>query len=443
MLAQPSYTSIRKVALPIIIGNLAQNVINVTDTAFIGRLGEVALGAAAIGGVFYLVFSLLCNGLSIGSQIIIARRAGEKSDTEIGRIFNQNLYLLVIFSIMLFLILKFGSVFMLHKILNSDEIYLQTLQFLKYRSWGIFFAALNSVFAALYIGLSETKILIFTSSLAAIVNILLNYIFIFGNFGFEPMGIRGAGLASTIAEGTAFLFFVIYTLKNNSPVKYDLFRFRKWNRVAAKQMLQLAWPTVFQHLVSLISWFMFFIIIEKTGEENLAVSNIIRSTLILFMMAVFGLSNAANTMVSNIIGQNKGRVVWLLIRKLMVSGYFLVIIFLPLIIIRPDLIIRMYTGDPALISQAIKPLFLIYFTLFVFVPGIVSISSLSGTGDTKTAFLIEATAIIFYLAYAYLTAIVLKTRLEFIWGAETIYWIIVFILAFARLKSGRWKRILV
>lgn len=443
MLASPTYSSIRKVALPIIIGNLAQNIINVTDTAFIGRLGEAALGAAAIGGVFYLVFALLCNGLSIGSQIIIARRVGENNREQVGRIFNQNLYLLAIFSVLLFLLLKYAAVFILGKILNSTEIYHLTLDFLQYRSFGIFFAAFNSVFIALYVGLSETKVLTYTSAMAALVNIVLNYILIFGNFGFAPMGIRGAGLASTIAEGTAFLFFILYSLKKPSARKYRIFHFSKWDSTAVKQMIKLAYPTVFQYLVSLTSWFLFFIIIEKTGEEKLAVSNILRSSMILFMMAIFGLSNATNTMVSNIIGQNKARQIWLLIRKLYKTGYFLVLIFLPVIVFKPDLIIRIYTDNPALIKQAIYPLILIYCTLFIFVPGVISISALSGTGDTKTAFLIEASAIVFYLIYTWLTAIVFHAPLEFIWGAETVYWIIVFVLAYRRLKSGKWRLIAV
>lgn len=66
-----------RVTYPIFLGLLAQNVINVTDTAFLGRVGEVALGAAAMGGLLYICVYTIAFGFSVGSQILIARRNGE------------------------------------------------------------------------------------------------------------------------------------------------------------------------------------------------------------------------------------------------------------------------------------------------------------------------------------------------------------------------------
>lgn len=65
------------VTYPIFLGLLAQNVINVTDTAFLGHVGEVALGAAAMGGLLYICVYTVAFGFSVGSQILIARRNGE------------------------------------------------------------------------------------------------------------------------------------------------------------------------------------------------------------------------------------------------------------------------------------------------------------------------------------------------------------------------------
>ena len=74
------------VTYPILLGLLAQNVINVTDTAFLGHVGEVALGAAAMGGLLYICIYTVAFGFSIGSQILIARRNGETHYRAIGPI---------------------------------------------------------------------------------------------------------------------------------------------------------------------------------------------------------------------------------------------------------------------------------------------------------------------------------------------------------------------
>ena len=76
------------IAYPIILGSIAQNIISVTDTAFLGRVGEVALVAAAIGGIFYLAIIMLGWGFGIGTQIIVARRMGENRPGEVGKAYN-------------------------------------------------------------------------------------------------------------------------------------------------------------------------------------------------------------------------------------------------------------------------------------------------------------------------------------------------------------------
>lgn len=72
------------VSYPIFLGLLAQNIINVTDTAFLGRVGEVELGASAMGGLFYICVFTIAFGFSVGSQILIARRNGEGRYKDVG-----------------------------------------------------------------------------------------------------------------------------------------------------------------------------------------------------------------------------------------------------------------------------------------------------------------------------------------------------------------------
>ena len=86
-----TYKRIWNVAYPIILGSIAQNLINFTDTAFLGRVGEVALGAGALGGIFYLAIIMLGLGFGTGAQIIIARRFGEKQLKQIGSVVDHSL----------------------------------------------------------------------------------------------------------------------------------------------------------------------------------------------------------------------------------------------------------------------------------------------------------------------------------------------------------------
>ena len=84
-----SNKEIWRVTYPILLGLLAQNIINVTDTAFLGHVGEVALGAAAMGGLLYICVYTVAFGFSIGSQILIARRNGEGNYRDVGPVMMQ------------------------------------------------------------------------------------------------------------------------------------------------------------------------------------------------------------------------------------------------------------------------------------------------------------------------------------------------------------------
>jgi putative MATE family efflux protein len=443
MRIQTTYKSIWSVAYPMIIGSLANNLINVVDTAFVGRLGAVSMGASAIGGTFYLIFSLLCIGLASGAQIIIARRNGEKNLTSIGPVFYQNGYMMATFGVLLYIILQFLSPFILRSIISSTDIYNQTIAFTSYRSWGILFVALNAVYTSFFVGMSRTKVLSYSTIIMTVTNIILDYGLIFGNLNLPKMGISGAALASSIAELTAFIFVVIYTQINVKTDELGLYKFKRWSNKIILKNAGLGYPTMFQYLISLGSWFMFFIIIEKLGPQTLAVANILRSLLLLFMMPVWGLSSTANTFTSNLLGQQKSSLMSLLIKRIMTIAILLVLIFAPFVFFFPHWLAQIYSDDPFLISEASKTIWIVYLTMISFIPGVILNNSLSGTGDTKSAFIIEVFGTFVYLTYTYFVALVFHLPSTYIWAAEMVYWLMIGVLSYIRLRSLKWKKILV
>ncbi|NQX98150.1 MAG: MATE family efflux transporter [Flavobacteriales bacterium] len=221
MLADISYKNIWKIAFPIIISGIAQNVVNVTDTMFLGQVSNIALGAGGNAGIFYFVLVITGMGFTTGAQIIIGRRNGEKNYNQIGKIVDHSLYFIIPLSIVLFFFMKFLSPFLLERITLSSNILEASLNYLSYRSFGIFFAYINFVFIAFYVGTTKTKILMPITIVMMLSNVFLDYSLIFGNFGFPKMGIKGAALASVISEAVALLFFIIYTLKKIDLNKYN------------------------------------------------------------------------------------------------------------------------------------------------------------------------------------------------------------------------------
>ena len=125
-----SAKNILKISYPIILTLTAQNIINVTDTAFLGRVSEVALGASAIAGVFYFAVFMVGFGFSQGAQILIGRRNGEENFSQIGPIFNNSLIFNGLFAVLLFIITLLGMPFLMKLLVSSEHIYVATMEYL-------------------------------------------------------------------------------------------------------------------------------------------------------------------------------------------------------------------------------------------------------------------------------------------------------------------------
>jgi len=441
MLSDISYKNIWKISFPIIISGIAQNVVNVTDTMFLGQVSNVALGAGGNAGIFYFVLIITGMGFTTGSQIIIGRRNGEKNYNQIGSIVDHSLFFIVPLSIVLFFFMKFVSPYLLEEITLSPNILAASLDYLSYRSFGIFFAYINFVFIAFYVGTTKTKILMPVTIIMMLTNVFLDYSLIFGNFGFPEMGIKGAALASVISEAVALLFFIIYTLKKIDTKKYNLFQFKLFDKTIFKRILTIGSPIMLQNFLSISSWFIFFMIIEKIGETELATSHIIRSIYMVLMIPLFGFSSATNTLVSNLIGQGQSNNVLPLIKKIVLMSLTSTFIVLLFNLFFPTQMIGLYTYDISLIETALPTLNVISGTMFFFAIAFILFNGVSGTGNTKTSLLIEFITISIYLVITYYIAIPLKSALPIVWCSEFIYFGLLGLMSFAYLKWGNWGKV--
>ena len=348
------YKNIWKVSYPIILSGVAQNIVNVTDTAFLGRYGMVELGAAGNAGIFYMVLMMIGFGFTIGCQIIIGRRNGEGNHHKIGELFNSGLFFLLPVSLVLFAFVKLFTPQILSALVASDNILQASIEYLSVRSYGLFFAFFNFLFIAFYTGTTNTKVLTKATFIQAGVNVILDYLLIFGKFGLPELGIEGAALASVISEIAALLYFAYFTYAKTDYKKYNLFQDLNFNWKKQLQILKIAGPIMLQNFMALCTWLSFFMIIEQTGEFNLATSHIVRSIYMVVMIPLFGFSSAASTLVSNIMGEKRSAEVPVLVKRIVVMSILATAIFLPLLLIFPSEVASIYTNDTNLIEGAIK-----------------------------------------------------------------------------------------
>lgn len=435
-----SNKTIWNIAYPIMFGTLAQTLITLTDTAFLGRVSAVALGASMMAGIYYYVFSTLAWGFAIGVQIIVARRLGENKLDRIGVVFEHGLVFVFILSILLFLIQHYFTAELLSNIIQSPNIYAAAIEYMDYRHYGIIFVCFNFLFRALYIGLSNTKVISFSTALMAIVNIFLDYVLVFGKWGFPEMGVGGAALASVCAEISAFFFFILYTVFKLPIKTYGLFVFHKLEGWLMKSVLQLAFPTMLQKLLSFGTWFIFFVMVERMGEESIAVSGIVRSVYMLIMIPVFAFGATANTLTSRLIGEGKQPEV---IPTIFKTSRLSLICILPVLlccIFIPNLVLSVYSTDPVLLGASVPSLFVICIATIGMSFGVTFFEAVSGTGNTINALLLEVIVLAAYSFSIWFFASYLKSEVQWVWTCEITYGVLIGLISFVYLKVAPWQK---
>ena len=271
------------------------------------------------------------------------------------------------------------------------------------------------------------------------VNVVLDYILIFGKFGLPEMGIKGAALASVISEIVALLYFMYYMKVKTDIRKYRLLEDFNFNLKKQVRILKIAGPIMLQNFMALSTWLSFFMIIEQIGEQELAISHIIRSIYMVVMIPLFGFSSAASTLVSNLMGEKRVHEVTLLIRRIVAFSVSTTAIFIPFLLLFPRQIISVYTTNITLITGSMNLIPIICGAMLFFSIAFIAFSSVTGTGKTLVTLGIEFTSISIYLTTAYLFAIKYNQPLTIVWSTEFIYFGIMGLLAILYLKWGKWK----
>lgn len=429
------------------IGTFVQSVVMLTDAAFISELGTHAYGAVGNAGLLYVSLLMLSMGISDSGQIMIARRNGEGNLIDIGRTFRHNILILLSFSLFIFAIYSFFTESFLKSSVSDPKVAGIMTDFLDYRKYGVFFEAIRLGIISFYIGIGRTRIIIYATLILALGNIFLDYALIFGNFGFPELGVEGAAVASTIAEGISMIFMLSYLImdKNNAP--YRLFSKIKIDKDIIQKFLKISPPLMAQGFIAMAAWYIFFSIIEEMGPEELEISHVIKSLYFIAFIPLQGLNSTTKTLVSSLIGANRTDLISLLLKRINMINVFALFFILHGILFYPDYMVGLVNRNPDLLEepermQIIADLFKMIFGSMLLI-GIVSpyFHFINGTGNTKMSFLVEASAIGIYLISAYTLVMIVKADLIGVWAVEYIYFGSLGIFSFLYFKFADWKNI--
>lgn len=289
--------------LPLIGGHVGQTLIGVTDTLMMGWYGVPQLAALSLSGPIYYIIFILGSGFAWAVMPMVASYAANEDDRQIRRVTRMGLWLSILFGVLsLPLFFLFGQLFLLMgqeaEISRLGGIYMSIM------GLGIIPAILVMVLKSYLSALELTRAILVATMAAVFLNIVVNYMLIFGNWGAPELGVAGAGFASFFSNTFSFLALALYAVRRRPD--HELFRnFHRPDWEAFGQVFRLGWPIGFTSVAEVALFAASTVMMGWLGTNALAAHGIALNIASLTFMIHVGLSQAATVRVGKAWGRDE------------------------------------------------------------------------------------------------------------------------------------------
>jgi MATE family multidrug resistance protein len=292
--------------LPLIGSHLAQVALQITDTLMMGWYSVEALAALVLGATAFFTIFIMGSGFAWAVMPMVAHAAGSGEETEVRRVTRMGLWLSALFGVLVLPFFWFsGSI--LRGMGQDAGVSALAQDYLRIMGPGMVPALLVMVLKSYLAALERTQIVLWTTVVAALLNVPLNWILIFGNLGAPALGVEGAAIGSVIVQVLSLLVLAVYVARLRALSRYALFQ-RIWRPdwPAFIRVFRLGWPIGLTNLAEAGLFMASAVLMGWIGTRELAAHGIaIEITSAVFMIHL-GLSNAATVRAGRAVGASDG-----------------------------------------------------------------------------------------------------------------------------------------
>lgn len=427
-------------ALPIVIQNFIMSSLNLVDNLMIGSLGEEAIAAVGLANQYFFVFMLSIAGITAGASIFMAQYWGKKEVAKIKSVLGLGIGVGMVSSI----IFAIGAFFMprqIMSILSKDLVVIELgVKYLQVAAISYLITNITMSYSAALRSTEQPKIPMYASIIGVLCNAFLNWVFIFGNLGFEAMGVMGAALATTIARVVEMLYILamVYLKKNNIAASIkELFNFDK---EFIKVYFKTSWSVIANELIWSLGMMAYSISYARIGTSAVASMQIATTLSNLFMVISIGIAVASCVMIGNRIGAGEEDIARDYAGKIgLLSPLVGAVIGVMLWIFAP-LIVKPFNVEAQTMQMTINVLRLIaVFTPIRTFNVVMIIGVLRGGGDTMFSMLVQAGTVWLYsVPAAFIGATILGLPLIGVYILICLEEFLKLFFSIHRLKSGKW-----
>ncbi len=290
-------------ALPVVISQVGHMLTQVADSIMVGQLGTIPLAACALAGSLFSIFMVTGLGLAVGLTPLISQEDGKNNYEACGKLLNHSFFINLFAGFILFTILYLSSFYMYN--LDQDiQVVDEAMPYFHIIGVSLIPLMIFSTFKQFAEGLSHTKQAMFISVFANILNVFLNWVFIYGNLGSAAMGLEGAGWGTLISRVVMAIIITLFIFKYQLFQKYlTSYSWFKFKYQQFRTILKIGIPTSMQWIFEIGAFSGAAVIIGQISATDLAAHQIALNLAALTFMFAMGVSAAASIRVGNSFGR--------------------------------------------------------------------------------------------------------------------------------------------
>lgn len=293
-----------KFVLPLSLEALIGYLITVVDMFMVGKLGETAIAAVGIANQYFYLLTFIFTSVCTGSIIFASQFWGKRDVKSLNMVLGISLVtnIIIVFTFSLV-----GIAFPKNIVgFFTDDPAVVALgsAYLKIKVINYMAAAISTCYISMMKSTGKAILPLLFSTVTLVVNIILNYVLIYGKFGFPAMGVSGAAIATCILRYAECIALLALIYVKRYPIAVGLKSLLCFDREFAAGFFKVSVPVIINEAVICLGMIAYNWIVAKLGVESIAAANICSSIETLFIIFFFGMANTCSILVGNHIGTN-------------------------------------------------------------------------------------------------------------------------------------------
>ena len=386
------YKTLITLCIPIIIQNLLSNLINMVDTIMVGGLGEISVASIGIANQYFFLYNMALSGIIGGASLFIAQFYGKNDKLNIRKITGLSVISALMIGITFMIVAFFSPKFIIYFFSKDLDVIKVATNYFSIIGFCYPIIAISNVFSMGSRSIRNPKLGMICSTISLFINIILNYVFIFGKLGMPALGASGAAIATVIARIIELILLVsyIYFIKDDYELRFTFKDIKLINKDLLKAYISKTTPTFLNDTLWAFGTVLYAVAYSKAGTSAIAASQIASSTGNFFIVTAVCVAIGSSIMIGNELGADNIKKAIHYSKKFAILVTLVGAIFGLLLIISIPGLIKLFSVSDQLMPD-IKKIFVIMGILMALKTfnTFIIIGVLRSGGDTKYALFLE------------------------------------------------------